>query len=538
MLQELREKAKSTVAYVIIGVLILSFGLWGISSYFRGGAGKQVVAEVGGEEISHQQFETVFNQYQRIQQMNLGANYSNQSAFQNALRQQLLASMISRMALLQYLLREDFRVGMEQVEQAVFALPEFQDEGAFSPEKYKHYLRSAGLTDEGFLLQFQKNLLIDQLHQGVFATNFALPNEIEQTASIVQQKRQIQYAVIEANLPEAASITKQDIDAYYQKHKAQFQLPESVKIAYILLSPKDFHVNAEVSDSVLKAYYQTHSNEFLTSDTSQISTLSNNDFQRLQSKIKQAYLASMAKKQYEVALETLTNVTYEQPESLMPAAKVLKVAVQTSQYFSHAGGKDAITKNQQIIAAAFSDDVLKEGNNSVVIALPHDQSVVLRVSGHHAGKIQPLKEVQPTIIKQLQKAKQAAHSQQLATSIQEAVKQGQSFADVVREKGLALKTSPYVGRFSKVVDSDMILDAFHQPASSSDKRVYITPIANGEKAVYVITGVKPGKTKHLNKTTIESYQQQIINSWANLEYTALLNHIHEESQVKLYGKNS
>jgi peptidyl-prolyl cis-trans isomerase D len=51
MLQQLRDKAKSLVSVVLLGLLVLSFALWGIEDIFRNQGRKDWVAMVGNLKI-------------------------------------------------------------------------------------------------------------------------------------------------------------------------------------------------------------------------------------------------------------------------------------------------------------------------------------------------------------------------------------------------------------------------------------------------------------------------------------------------------
>jgi peptidyl-prolyl cis-trans isomerase D len=64
--------------------------------------------------------------------------------------------------------------------------------------------------------------------------------------------------------------------------------------------------------------------------------------------------------------ERLANLAYENPDSLQPAADALGLSVETSDWVTRSGG-EGILANPKVIAAAFSDDVLKEGLNSELI---------------------------------------------------------------------------------------------------------------------------------------------------------------------------
>ena len=55
MLQTIREHTQGWIAGTIISIIILTFALWGIHSYFVGGAANTNVAEVNGVEITKEQ---------------------------------------------------------------------------------------------------------------------------------------------------------------------------------------------------------------------------------------------------------------------------------------------------------------------------------------------------------------------------------------------------------------------------------------------------------------------------------------------------
>ena len=77
MLIEIRDKASSWVAYIIIGLLILSFALWGIQEYFGGGSAPPIV-KINGSEITQPEFNRQFQQRKQVLQSILGNNYAQQ----------------------------------------------------------------------------------------------------------------------------------------------------------------------------------------------------------------------------------------------------------------------------------------------------------------------------------------------------------------------------------------------------------------------------------------------------------------------------
>ncbi len=79
--------------------------------------------------------------------------------------------------------------------------------------------------------------------------------------------------------------------------------------------------------------------------------------------------SDMAQAKYAQVLEQLTDLSYQTPDSLDPVLDSLKLKIQHTEPFSRDGGKQPITKNKQVIHAAFSTDVLELGNNSELYRL-------------------------------------------------------------------------------------------------------------------------------------------------------------------------
>src|SRR5690554_7956259 len=56
MLQDIRDNAQSTIAKVIVGLLIISLSKWGMEAIIGGFTGEPEVATVNGTDITERQF--------------------------------------------------------------------------------------------------------------------------------------------------------------------------------------------------------------------------------------------------------------------------------------------------------------------------------------------------------------------------------------------------------------------------------------------------------------------------------------------------
>src|ERR1700749_2513314 len=73
MLRGLRKASSNwlgkTIMAIVMGVLIISFGIWGIADIFKG-FGQSALARIGHTEISTEQFRQIYTE--RLQQFGLG----------------------------------------------------------------------------------------------------------------------------------------------------------------------------------------------------------------------------------------------------------------------------------------------------------------------------------------------------------------------------------------------------------------------------------------------------------------------------------
>ncbi len=103
--------------------------------------------------------------------------------------------------------------------------------------------------------------------------------------------------------------------------------------------------------------------------------------------------------------ETLSSLAFEQPDSLQGAADELQLELKESDWVSKRGGT-GIAENSAVVEAAFSEDVLLNGNNSAPIEIAPDHIVVIRVQEHQEASQQPLEQVRADV-EQLARDKKA-----------------------------------------------------------------------------------------------------------------------------------
>lgn len=262
MLQTIREHTQGWIAGVIVSIIILSFALWGIHSYFVGGGNSNIVAEVNGVEISKEQFTLAYERMRRQAQAQYGTPVTTKD--ENNLKSRALQGLIELEVLKQASRSQGFLISNAQIDNYLQSMPEFQVDGQFSVDRFQEVLSSTMMSTIDFLELIRTSLLIDQPRLGILLTSFSTPDETDYTYSLVNQERDIAYITIPLAYFQAQPIviTPAQINAYYEAHKSDFMTPEQVTVEYVQLSISNLIPTFKPTDAVLKTFYSENINSY------------------------------------------------------------------------------------------------------------------------------------------------------------------------------------------------------------------------------------------------------------------------------------
>lgn len=124
-------------------------------------------------------------------------------------------------------------------------------------------------------------------------------------------------------------------------------------------------------------------------------------FEEVRAAIENDLKRGQAQKRFAEMSEQLSNLTYEQSESLKPAADALKLTVQQSPWISRAPTPGSPLTSEKFLKAAFSEDVLKNSRNSEVVEVSRGTLMSARLIEHKPASTKAFDEVQGEIRKRL-----------------------------------------------------------------------------------------------------------------------------------------
>ena len=260
-----------TIMAVVMGVLIISFGVWGIADIFRG-FGQSTVAKVGHTEISLNEFRQIYTD--RLQQIGrqVGRPLTPDQARAFGLDRQVLQQTIAEAALDEEARRLGLGQSDDQIRQLIMNDPNFKGvDGNFDPNRFQAVIRNFGYTEQRYVADQRKVSLRRQI-TGTIGAGLEPPKAMLEVLTRFQnEQRAIEFVKLDA--AQAGTVdapSPEALAAYFEDHKVQFRAPEFRKIAFVVISPEDIGKWTQVSDEDAKKLFDQRKDRLGTPEKRQV----------------------------------------------------------------------------------------------------------------------------------------------------------------------------------------------------------------------------------------------------------------------------
>lgn len=128
----------------------------------------------------------------------------------------------------------------------------------------------------------------------------------------------------------------------------------------------------------------------------EIKAASSKTFEEARADVEAAVRKEKAEKQFFDEADQLSTLTYENSDSLEPAAKALNLNVKETDFLTRTGGK-GLFANPKVVEAAFSSEVITEHLNSQPVEIGPTHVLVLRLVEHRPSALRPLADVRAEV---------------------------------------------------------------------------------------------------------------------------------------------
>ena len=251
--------------------------------------------------------------------------------------------------------------------------------------------------------------------------------------------------------------------------------------------------------------------------------------------VKEATSGARDRKYNEVAGK-LRDETYQSPSSLEPAASSLGLSIESTGLFSRTDGK-GITADPKLVKAAFSDDVLVQGNNSDLIELGNNDSVVIRVDKHVEAAAKPLAQVHDEIRRTILDQRVAAAAKKEADAALARLRKGASLDKVAGSLGATVKSVSDVQRDKPGLPESLQAEAFVMPHPVGGKPQFAAvDMRDGNYALLAVNKVQGGDLSKVTTEQRAGLRHQMEQAYASEAKQELIQALRNNTKV-VYNKS-
>jgi len=345
-------KHQKLLQLVLMLFIVPSFVMFGISSY-SGFMDKETdLVKVNGKPITAQEVDNAAKR----QAERVGGNMQIAQSLQ--FRQAILNELLQQRILGFAVINLRLQVGKEALIKSLQGIPQiralYRQDGSFDDARFKQLLASNGLNEEQFYASQAFDLKIGQFVNSVARTELATPKLSEIVSTLYETERQVQSLAFDAkDYLNKVNPSQDELQAFYNANAKLFESPEYVDVEYIVLKadPKE---DAKV--------FSDKADQF-------------------------------------------ANITYDQSDSLKPAADKLRLSIQSQKGLTRGGvaglAKDHPLANPKVMQSLFSDEAIKNKRNTEAVQTAPGVFVSARVITFHPAQIMPYKDVAAEVKRQV-----------------------------------------------------------------------------------------------------------------------------------------
>ena len=258
----------------VMGVLIISFGVWGIADIFRG-FGQSTLAKIGHTEISAEQFRQIYTD--KLQQLGrqFGRPLTMDQARAFGLDRQVLQQTIAEAALDEEARRMGLGQSDAEVMRMIYSDPNFKGIGGqFEPTRFQSMIRQFGYTEQRYLAE-QRRLALRRQIAGTISAGLEPPKVlIDALTRFQNEQRSVEY--IKLDTAQAGTIdppSPETLAAYFDDHKTQFRAPEFRKLSFVVINPEEIGKWTEVSDEDARKVFEQRRDKLGTPERREVSQM-------------------------------------------------------------------------------------------------------------------------------------------------------------------------------------------------------------------------------------------------------------------------
>lgn len=261
-MKNLRTHGKSTIVWVLMGLMVLGLGGFGVTSF---SGGSTTIGSVGDTAITADDYARALRNQLNAFQQQTGQPIDMAQAQAIGLPQAVQAQLIAAAALEEQARRIGVSVGDERVRQTIAEAPAFQGPtGSFDRAAYADVLRREGLSEA----EFEREVRTDEARlmiQRAVAGGVTAPDPaVQTTARWILERRDLSWRELTEDMLPApvADADEQALRAWHSANADRFTAPEMRRLSYAWITPERLAPTVQLDEAALRAAYDANLEDY------------------------------------------------------------------------------------------------------------------------------------------------------------------------------------------------------------------------------------------------------------------------------------
>lgn len=252
---------------VILGLVILSFVIFFAGNFADvDNTNSQYIARVGKDKIDNVEFQNTYQMLKKQQQQYYGNENESNPQLDTFFRQQAAQSLVDR----KLMLREAKKAGIiateKEIQETIEEYPFFTDKnGQFvSMDIYQRIIDMNFHMDvPTFEKAVAEDIIINKFNDYITAGMLVTDKEVEEQYRKTNLTAKIDYVLFESKSETGEiQVKPEDLRAYYDSHKQDFQTGELRKVQYLWISHDSEKNKVQITPERLKQHYDANISKY------------------------------------------------------------------------------------------------------------------------------------------------------------------------------------------------------------------------------------------------------------------------------------
>ena len=492
MLNSLRNAAGTWVAKALLVLLVLSFGVWGISGQLTQSFNSSTVVTAGDTKVSINEFRLAYDRQMRVLSQRFGQQITREQARVFGVDQQVLAQLVAGAVLDEQAREMNLGLSKDRLAKLTAEDPAFKGpDGRFDRRAFDQVLRSVGMRPEDYLTNREQVATRQQIVEAI-SDGITIPDAFLKASALYQgEDRTVEFVVIPlAQVQPVEEPAAEVLAAWFETNKAKYGAPEYRKISYVVLDPETIADPAAITDEQVNKDYEARKAQYTTAETRKVEQIVFKDKEAAEAAVKRI----------------LAGATFDQvavSEGKKPEDTDLGVV-----------SRDKIG-DATIADAAFA---LKENEISGVVDGKFGP-VILRVTAITPESVKPVEEAAADIRKELALVEANRVLLDVHDSYEDARAGGSTMAEAASKLKLDLKTVEAVDRNGQTPDGTVLKDlpesaVLLKSAFEAEVNTENAPLNHGKSGFvwYEVEGVTSARDR-----TLDEVKDKVVTDWKDEE---------------------